>query len=46
MKLTESINNCYISHRVGCTNKIDVRKTFMGNYNSLKCLCGEWTPVR
>ena len=31
MKLTESINICYISDRVTCTVKVNIKETFMGN---------------
>ena len=44
MKSTESMNICYVSDRVACTIKIDVKETFMGNDSFLKC--GEWTAVR
>ena len=46
MKLTESMNICYVSDRVACTIKIDVKETFMGNDSFVKCLCGEWAAVR
>ena len=46
MKLTESINICYISVKVACTTKVNMKETFMGNNGSCKCLCGEWTAVR
>ena len=46
MKLTESMSICYVSDRVACTNKIDVKEIFMGDDSFLKCLCGEWTAVR
>ena len=45
MKLTESINICYISVRNTCTTKANMKETFMGNDGSCKCLCGEWTAV-
>ena len=35
MKLTESMNICCVSDRVGCTNKTDVKETPMGNYSVL-----------
>ena len=31
MKLTESTNNCYISDRVACTIKVNIKETIMGN---------------
>ena len=45
MKLTESMNICYVSDRVACAIKRNVRETFMGNYSFRKCLYGEWTAV-
>ena len=30
IKLTESMNICYISDKVACTIKVNVEKTFMG----------------
>ena len=46
MKLTESMNICYVSDRVACFIKIDVKETFMENDSFLKCLSGKWTAVR
>ena len=46
MKSTESMNICYVSDRVACTIKIDVKETFMGNDGFFRCLCGERTAVR
>ena len=40
IRLTELMNICYVSDRVACTIKIDVKETFMGNDSFLKCLCG------
>ena len=34
MKLTESINICYISVRNTCTTKANMKETFMGNDGS------------
>ena len=31
IKLTESRNICYISDRVACTIKVNIKETFMGN---------------
>ena len=31
MKLTESTNICYISVRIACTTKANIKETFMGN---------------
>ena len=31
MKLTESINICYISDRVACTIKMNIKEALMGN---------------
>ena len=45
MKLTESINICYISVRNTCTTKANMKETLMGNDGSCKCLCGEWAAV-
>ena len=36
IKLTPSKKFCYISDRVTCTVKVNIKETFMG-----KCLCGE-----
>ena len=36
MKLTESINICYISVRVSHTIKVNIKETFMGNGGSLQ----------
>ena len=38
MKLTESANTCCISDRVGCTVKINIKETFMGNEGFLQVL--------
>ena len=46
MKLTESTNICYVSDRVACTIKMNVKETFMGNDSFRKCGNGEWTVVR
>ena len=46
MKLTKSNNICYVSDRVACTIKRNVKETFMGNDSFHKCLCGEWIAVR
>ena len=46
MKLTKSKNICYVSDRVACTIKRNVKETFMGNDSFHKCLCGEWIAVR
>ena len=46
MKLTESMNICYISDKVACTIKMNIKETFMGNDSFWKCFCGEWTAVR
>ena len=46
MKLTESANICYLSDRVACTMKINVKETFMGNDSFRKSLDGDWTAVR
>ena len=46
MKLTELTNICYVSDRVACTIKINVKETFMENDSFFKCLYGEWTAVR
>ena len=31
MKLTESTNISYISYRVACTTKLNIKETFLGN---------------
>ena len=31
MKLTESMNICYVSDRVACTIKRDIKETFLEN---------------
>ena len=31
MKLTESMNISYISYRVACTIKLNIKETFLGN---------------
>ena len=31
MKLTELMNICYVSVRVSCTIKVNIKETFMGN---------------
>ena len=36
MKLTESINICYISFRVSHTIKVNIKETFMRNGGSLQ----------
>ena len=46
IKSTESTNICYVSDRVACIIKMNVKETFMGNDSSRKCLCFEWTAVR
>ena len=46
MKSTESMNICYVSDRVACTIKIDVKETFMVNDSVFRCLCDERTAVR
>ena len=38
MKLTESANTCCIRDRVGCTVKINIKETFMGNEGFLQVL--------
>ena len=45
MKLTESINICYISVKVACTTKANMKETFTGNEGSCKCLCDKWTAA-
>ena len=44
VKLTESINICYINDMVTCTVKVNIKETFMGK--DVKCLRSEWTAVR
>ena len=46
MEVTESTNICYLSERVACTTKMNVKEIFTGNDSFRKCLCGEWTAVR
>ena len=46
MKLTKSINICYISVRNACATKANMKETFMGNNGSCKCLCRKKTAVR
>ena len=46
MKLTESMNICYVSLRLSCTIKVNVKETFMGNDPFHKCLFGECFVVR
>ena len=46
VKITESMNICYISDTVVCTIKMNVKETFMGNASFSKCFCGEWTTAR
>ena len=46
MKVTESMNTCYVSDMAACTIKMNVKETFMGNDSFRKCFCGEWTAVR
>ena len=36
MKLTVSTNICYISDRVPCTMKVNIKQTFMGNDSFLQ----------
>ena len=36
MKLTESINICYVSVRVVCTLKVNIKEIFMGNNDFLQ----------
>ena len=43
IKLTESMNICYLSVRVARPIKVNIKENFMVSY---KCLCGEWTAVR
>ena len=31
MKLTESVNICYVNVRVSCTIKVNIKETFMQN---------------
>ena len=53
MKLTESINICYISVRVAHTINVNIKEIFTGNTGflqetmvSYKCLFCEWTAFR
>ena len=46
MKLTESMNICYVSDRVHFAIKMNVKETFMENDSFCICLCGERTAVR
>ena len=43
IKLTESMNICYVSVRVARTIKVNIKENFMV---SCKCLCSEWTAAR
>ena len=36
MKLTESMNICYISDRVACTVKVNIKESFMENCGFLQ----------
>ena len=36
MKLTESMNICYISDRVACTIKVNIKESFMENCGFLQ----------
>ena len=36
MKLTESMNICYISDRVACTIKVNIKESFMKNSGFLQ----------
>ena len=45
MKLTESRTICYVSDRVACTIKMNVKVTFMGNDSFRKCISGEHTAA-
>ena len=38
IKSTKSTNICYLSDKIACTIKMNIKKTFMGS--------GEWTAVR
>ena len=38
MKLTESVNTCCISDSVGCTVKINIKESLMGNEGFLQVL--------
>ena len=46
MKLTETTNICYISERISCKIKVNIKETFMEMMVSCKCLRFEWTAVR
>ena len=46
MKLTESINICYVSDRVARTIKVNIKKIFMGNDGFLQKFICKWTAVR
>ena len=41
MKLTESMNICYVSDTVACTIKMNIKEAFMGNASFWECFCGE-----
>ena len=46
IKITESMNICYVSDKVACTIEVNVKEAFVGNDSFHKCLYDEWTAVR
>ena len=46
IKLTESMNICYVSVWVSQTIKVNIKETSWETMVSCKCLFGECNPVR